>query len=164
MTDEACADERRGLWFDARPQGVAKTTGAFIWLAFILFPAASAVAKHGSALGHSLTIFAAVAFVALYIALVLLWRRRMSDRLLPVLFVGLVAIASALTLSDGSAPHRLRRSAVPPAPECCFGRQRRTDTAEIGRAGRAHLHDDAAREVDAEARAGMDEQDDRGGR
>jgi two-component system sensor histidine kinase DesK len=101
-TDDACDDDRRGLWFDGRPRGFARHTAAFIWLGFILFPAITAVAKHQSALNHALTIAGAVAFVALYIALVLLWRRR-SDRLLPYLFVALVAIASAMTLSDGGS-------------------------------------------------------------
>lgn len=93
----------RGLWFDGRPRGMAKNTGAFVWLAFILFPAANAVARHGTALRHGLTIAGAVAFVAIYVALVLLWRARSADRLLAALFAGLVAIATALTLSDGAS-------------------------------------------------------------
>lgn len=93
----------RGLWFDGRPRGIAKSTGAFVWLLFILFPAANAIGRHGTALGHWLTIAAAVAFVALYIVLVLMWRSRHADRVLPVLFVLLVAIATALTVSDGAA-------------------------------------------------------------
>ncbi len=93
----------RGLWFYGRPRGVARTTGAFVWLAFILFPAVNAFAKHGSALRHGLTIAGAVAFVASYIALVLMWRHRHAHRVLPVLFVLLVAIATALTLSDGAS-------------------------------------------------------------
>jgi two-component system sensor histidine kinase DesK len=103
MTNERCADERRGLWFDGRPVGFARYTGAFIWLAFIVFPAVNAFAKHGSALHHTLTIAGAVAFIAIYIALILLWRQRAADRLLPALFAGLVAIAAALTLSDGGS-------------------------------------------------------------
>ena len=95
--------ELRGLWFDGRPRGFAKTTGAFVWLAFIVFPAVNAVAKHGTAVGHGLTIAGAVVFVAAYIALVLLWRARTEDRLLPGLFMVLVAIAAALTLSDGAS-------------------------------------------------------------
>jgi two-component system sensor histidine kinase DesK len=94
----------RGLWFDGRPRGLAKNTGAFVWLAFILFPAVNAVTRHGHALGHALTIAAAVVFVAVYIAVVLLWRSRAGDGLLlPALFAALVAIATALTLSDGGS-------------------------------------------------------------
>jgi two-component system, NarL family, sensor histidine kinase DesK len=93
----------RGLWLDSRPRGLAKNTGAFVWLAFILFPAINAVARHGSALGHALTITGAVAFVAVYLALVLLWRRRSADLILPLLFAALVAIAAALTLSNGNS-------------------------------------------------------------
>ena len=93
----------RGLWLDGHPKGFAQSTGAFVWLAFILFPAINAFARHGSALGHGLTIAGAVVFVAGYIALVLLWRSRHADRVLPALFVLLVAIATALTLSDGAS-------------------------------------------------------------
>ncbi len=103
MTDGACADEQRGLWFDGRPRGFAKNTGAFVWLAFLLFPAVNAFAKHQTALHHTLTVAGAVAFVVVYIGLVLLWRQRTADRLLPYLFAALVAIASALTLSDGGS-------------------------------------------------------------
>lgn len=97
------SERLRGLWFYGRPRGIAKTTGAFVWLAFIVFPAVNAFAKHGSALGQGLTISGAVAFVASYIALVLLWRSRHADRVVPALFVALVALASALTLSDGAS-------------------------------------------------------------
>ena len=93
----------RGLWFnDLWPQGAAQHIGALVWLAFILFPALNAFAKHGTAVRHGLIIAGAVAFVALYIALVLLWRTRGADRLLPFLFAGLVAIAVALTLDDAN--------------------------------------------------------------
>lgn len=108
--DAACVgcaeeeDERepRGVWWDRGPRGMAQITGAFVWLAFIVFPAVNAFARHGTALHHGLEIAGAVAFVAIYIALVLLWRMR-SDRMLSVLFVALVAIASALSVDDGSA-------------------------------------------------------------
>jgi two-component system sensor histidine kinase DesK len=103
MTDEACGDERRGLWFDGRPRGFTRYTGAFIWLAFILFPAVNAFAKHGTALHHALTIVGAAAFVAVYIALIVLWRQGTADRLVSALFIALVAIATALTLSDGGS-------------------------------------------------------------
>jgi two-component system sensor histidine kinase DesK len=104
-----CADRRgprpfRGLWFDGRsPRGIAQTTGAFVWLAFILFPAVNAFARHGTALRHGLTIAGAAVFVAVYIALVLLWRAHRADRALNALFAVLVAIAVALTLSDGAS-------------------------------------------------------------
>jgi two-component system, NarL family, sensor histidine kinase DesK len=98
-------DERplRGLWFDQRVRGASRMTGAFVWLAFILFPAVSAFAKHGSALHHGLIIAGAVAFVAAYIALILLWRHRHTDRILTALFLLLVALAVALTLSDAAS-------------------------------------------------------------
>jgi two-component system, NarL family, sensor histidine kinase DesK len=93
----------RGLWFDQRVRGASRMTGAFVWLAFILFPAVSAFAKHGSALHHGLIIAGAVAFVAAYIALILLWRHRHTDRILNALFLLLVALAVALTLSDAAS-------------------------------------------------------------
>jgi two-component system sensor histidine kinase DesK len=72
-----------------------------VWLAFILFPAVNAVAQHGTPIHHALTIAGAVAFVLVYIALVLIWRRRFADRMLPALFVLLIAVATALTIGDG---------------------------------------------------------------
>jgi two-component system sensor histidine kinase DesK len=93
----------RGLWFRDRPRGFAQHAGAFVWLGFIVFPAVNAFAKHGSGLGHGLTIAGAVVFVAAYITMVLTWRRHYADRILPALFVVLVAIAAALTLSDGGS-------------------------------------------------------------
>jgi two-component system sensor histidine kinase DesK len=93
----------RGLWFDGRPRGFARTTGAFVWLAFIIFPAVNAFAKHGTALDRALTIAGAVAFVVVYIALILLWRARHLDRVLSILFALLVALAIALTLSDANS-------------------------------------------------------------
>jgi two-component system, NarL family, sensor histidine kinase DesK len=93
----------RGLWFDGRPRGISRMSGAFVWLAFIVFPAVNAFAKHGTAIEHGLTIAGAVAFVIAYIAMVLVWRERSADRLLPALFALMVAIAIALTLSDGAS-------------------------------------------------------------
>lgn len=101
-----CAPARapaRGLWFEGRPRGFAKTTGAFIWLAFILFPAVNAIGRHGSDLGRALSIAGAVLFVAAYIALVLAWRSRHADWVLPMLFLVLLGISIALTLSNGNA-------------------------------------------------------------
>jgi two-component system sensor histidine kinase DesK len=93
----------RGLWFDGRPRGVARSTAAFVWLGFIVAPAVDAFAKHGTALTRALTIAGAVAFVAAYIALVMLWRHRHADRILPLLFLLLLALATALTLHNGNS-------------------------------------------------------------
>jgi two-component system, NarL family, sensor histidine kinase DesK len=103
--EDRCEDGNpmRGLWFHGRPQGAARMTGAFVWLAFIVFPAVNAFGKHGTALAHGLTIAGAVAFVAAYIAMVLVWRQRRADRVLPPLFLLLVALSTALTLSDGGS-------------------------------------------------------------
>jgi two-component system, NarL family, sensor histidine kinase DesK len=101
--DSQPCPEPRGIWFGRRPRGMSQMAGAFVWLAFIVFPAVNAVARHGTALDHTLTIAGAAAFVAIYIALVLSWRRRYADRALLVLFAFLVAISCALTLSDGAS-------------------------------------------------------------
>jgi two-component system sensor histidine kinase DesK len=106
--DTTCGGEsepghRRGLWLHGRPRGFAQHTGAFIWLAFIVFPAVNAFGHHGTPLDRGLTIAGAIAFVCAYVGLVLIWRERSADRLLPVLFVVLVALAVALTLSDGTS-------------------------------------------------------------
>ncbi len=93
----------RGLGFNQRPRGMSQTMGAFVWLAFILFPAINAFGRHGTAHNHTLTVAAAAAFVVIYVALVLLWRQCAADIALRSLFVGLVAIACALTLSDGGS-------------------------------------------------------------
>jgi len=104
VAEEGCSKEGlRGLWFDQRPHGLSKMTGAFVWLAFIIFPAANAFGKHGSTLHRGLIIAGALAFVAAYIALVVMWRHRQADRVLDALFVLLVAIAIALTLSDAGS-------------------------------------------------------------
>ena len=50
--------------------------------------------SRGTALHHTLAVVGAVAFVAIYIALVLCWRHRRAERLLPALFVALLAIAA----------------------------------------------------------------------
>ena len=91
----------RGLWIGRRPLGVAQTTGAFIWLGFIAYPAVNAFARHGTTLHRSLTIAGAAAFVVAYVALILIWRQRYADRALPALFALLVALAIALTVGDG---------------------------------------------------------------
>jgi two-component system sensor histidine kinase DesK len=104
MSDRLDAEpDRRGLWLHGRPRGFAQNTGAFIWLAFIVFPAVNAFGHHGTPLSHALTIAGACAFVCAYVALVLIWRQRYPDRLLPVLFVVLVGLAVALTLGDGTS-------------------------------------------------------------
>jgi two-component system sensor histidine kinase DesK len=108
-TDSDCEERRdthetavRGLWFGRRPRGFAQQTGALIWLAFIVFPLANAITAHGTAVHHALVIAGAAVFVAAYIALVVIWRDRQADRVLPALFLVLVAVAGALTLGDSA--------------------------------------------------------------
>ncbi len=73
---------------------------ALVWLGFVVFPLADAIAGGGSTLGHALTIAAAAVFVAAYVALVVSWRRRSWDRQMGLAAV-MVAMAIALTLSSG---------------------------------------------------------------
>jgi two-component system sensor histidine kinase DesK len=77
------------------------TVAASIWLAFILFPLADAIAGGGSTLGHALTIAAAAVFVAAYVTLVASWRHRPWHHRQMGLAVAMVAMAIALTLGSG---------------------------------------------------------------
>jgi two-component system, NarL family, sensor histidine kinase DesK len=76
---------------------------ALIWLGFILFPLADAIATGGSPVGRALTIAAAAVFVAAYVALVMSLRRRSwHDRQVGLAAV-MLAMAIALTLGSGSS-------------------------------------------------------------
>jgi two-component system, NarL family, sensor histidine kinase DesK len=79
-----------------------RRTGAVVWVAFIVFPLANAVGKHGTALQQGLIIAGAAVFVATYVAMVLTWRFEPPTHLSLVYFVILLAIASALTLAQSS--------------------------------------------------------------
>ncbi|MGO9820774.1 MAG: sensor histidine kinase [Solirubrobacteraceae bacterium] len=88
------------------PESTRMRGGAFaalIWLGFLLFPLADAIATGGSPVGRALTIAAAAVFVAAYVALVMSWRRRSwHDRQIGLAAV-MLAMAIALTLGSGSS-------------------------------------------------------------
>ncbi len=73
-----------------------------IWLAFIIFPLVDAVANSGPALGHVLAIVGAAVFAGVYAWLIFQWRVNAGrpTRLALVLFVVLLAVATALTVAD----------------------------------------------------------------
>ena len=76
---------------------------ALIWLGFVLFPLADAIATGGSPVGRALTIAAAAVFVAAYVALVMSLRwRSWHDRQVGLAAV-MLAMAIALTLGSGSS-------------------------------------------------------------
>jgi two-component system sensor histidine kinase DesK len=83
------------------PRG-ARAIGAFIWLGFIVFPLINALGKNGRPLGHGLIIGGAALFVAAYVSMIMRWRRDRRDRVPLLLFLVMLAVSSALTLSQAS--------------------------------------------------------------
>jgi two-component system, NarL family, sensor histidine kinase DesK len=77
--------------------------GAFLWLVFVLIPLINAIGRRGPALERGLTIAGAAAFVIVYMALVLTWRRTRNRRVGVALLAVLVALASAMTVGDRPA-------------------------------------------------------------
>jgi two-component system sensor histidine kinase DesK len=73
---------------------------SLIWLGFILFPLVNAFTNQGATIRHGLAILGALVFIAAYVGLVFAARARRADRLIPVLFLVLIAVAAALTLAD----------------------------------------------------------------
>jgi two-component system, NarL family, sensor histidine kinase DesK len=92
---------RNSVPFRHAPRSV-RSTAALVWIAFIVFPLANAVGKHGTALQQGLIIAGAAAFVAAYAAMVLMWRLERPTRLTLVLFVVLLSLATALTVGQSS--------------------------------------------------------------
>ena len=98
-----------------RPKGAQNTHRAIcnrlLWMqdAYRLTPADTVLQKTPFSFDVSVWEFfwpllaGAVLFVAAYIALVMIWRGRYADRRVPILFALLVALACALTLSDGTS-------------------------------------------------------------
>ena len=87
--------------FRQGPRGV-RSTGAIVWVAFIVFPLLNAIGKHGSALQQGLVIAGAALFVATYVTMVLTWRLERPTPLTVVAFVILLGLATALTLGQAS--------------------------------------------------------------
>ena len=87
--------------FRHMPRPVRRTS-VLVWLAFIVFPLANAIGKHGSALQKGLVIAGAAVFVATYVTMVLTWRFNRPNRLTLLLFVILLIVATALTVGQAS--------------------------------------------------------------
>jgi two-component system, NarL family, sensor histidine kinase DesK len=81
--------------------GRVRAFPALIWLGFILFPLVDAVTTHASPVAKALTIVGALAFVASYLGLVLMWRQRPWRPQAVALFAVLLGTAIALTLASG---------------------------------------------------------------
>jgi two-component system sensor histidine kinase DesK len=84
-----------------RPIGI-RYGGAFIWLAFILFPLANALSGPGPPARYALAVAGAAAFVAAYVALVLSFRQSFGGHGSVWLLAVLVSLAAALTLFEQS--------------------------------------------------------------
>ncbi len=83
-----------------RSAGGVRLVAALVWLLFIVFPVFNAAGRRGSTLTHWLAVTGAVAFVAAYVALVLVWRRHERQTLSLILLGVLIAIATLLTLGQ----------------------------------------------------------------
>jgi two-component system sensor histidine kinase DesK len=89
-----------GGWLRGGPDGRSRAFPALVWLGFIIFPLVNAIARNEPTLAHLLAIVAAAAFVAAYVALILLWRLR-NWRPVPIALFGvLLGTSAALTLFD----------------------------------------------------------------
>jgi two-component system sensor histidine kinase DesK len=89
-----------GPWGRWRAGPGVRYGSGLIWLGFILFPLVNAFGNQGAAIRHGLAIVGALAFVLAYVGLVFSARAQRRDRLVPVLFLLLIALAAALTLAD----------------------------------------------------------------
>ncbi len=85
---------------DGRPRGASSNAAALIWLGFIVFPLVNALGRHGPVLGRAVVIAGAVGFVAIYVWMVLAWRRHRETALMQGLFTILIFISIGLTLFD----------------------------------------------------------------
>ena len=88
-------------WHDGRPASPGRYAAGLVWLGFILAPIINALGRTGQpALQHWLVVAGAVAFSAIYIALVLDWICQ-ERRLRSYSLAGLqLALAIALTIGD----------------------------------------------------------------
>jgi hypothetical protein len=90
----------RHAWFPHAPHAGARFGSAFVWLLFILFPLANAIGRHEPLFRHLLSLAGALVFIGAYVALILSWRSRRSDRVADLLFGVMLAVATALTTAD----------------------------------------------------------------
>jgi two-component system, NarL family, sensor histidine kinase DesK len=92
-----------GTLFYRRSPGGVRMFAALIWLGFIVFPLIDAIGKHAPLVRHGLVVGGAALFVASYVGMVMAWRSDHPSRLPLGLFVVLLSVAIALTLSAGSS-------------------------------------------------------------
>jgi two-component system, NarL family, sensor histidine kinase DesK len=90
-------EREQGIWMGGRPAGV-RLVSVLIWLLFILFPLADALGSHQTLGRHLLAIGGAAAFVAAYVALVILWGRNGPGPFTMPLLAIQLALATVLTL------------------------------------------------------------------
>ncbi len=100
MTVRRRLGQWNGPWGRWKAGPGVRLGSSLIWLGFILFPLVNAFTNQGAAIRHGLVILGALVFIAAYVGLVFAARARRSDRLVPALFVVLIAVAAALTLAD----------------------------------------------------------------
>ncbi len=91
-----------GYPLDARNPQAVRAVAAIVWLAFIVFPLANAIGKHGTALERILVIAGAAVFVALYVLLVLHWRGHPRAPMPLLVFALMLAVSAALTIWQAS--------------------------------------------------------------
>jgi two-component system, NarL family, sensor histidine kinase DesK len=91
-----------GYPLDARNPQAVRAVGAFVWLAFIVFPLANAIGKHGTTLGRIIVIAGAAVFVAAYVVLVIHWRNEPRAPTPLLLFALMLAVSAALTIWSAS--------------------------------------------------------------
>jgi two-component system sensor histidine kinase DesK len=90
----------RGLQFGSEPRGPVGLVALCVWVVFLVFPLGNAIGHAEPALAHALSIVGAAAFVAAYVAIVIVFRMRLSTRWAPLLYVLVVLIAIALSVFD----------------------------------------------------------------
>ena len=88
--------------FGRRPPSGARGIAATIWLGFVIFPLLNAIGKHGPPLEHGLVIAGATVFIAGYVLLVLRWRDDSRPGVPVAVLVVLLAVSTALTISQAS--------------------------------------------------------------
>jgi uncharacterized membrane protein YhaH (DUF805 family) len=85
-----------------RAPGGARYVAALVWLLFVVFPVLNAIGRNGTPMEHGLIIGGAALFVATYATLVMRWRSSEPVGVSYLLIAVLLAVATALTLTQAS--------------------------------------------------------------
>ena len=75
---ELATGSERGLRFGSEPRGPVGLVALSVWMVFLVFPLGNAIGHVEPALAHALSIVGAAAFVVAYIAIVVVFRLRLS--------------------------------------------------------------------------------------